>query len=203
MNKQLLDVAVNKGRPIPGQSLTNDPSNPAPYEKPPKFTSIHAASEHIFSRFIQRDVYVNLMAVLDDGIPIMDITQTVLFKGFTEGKWTPDLMMLLVEPTAYMLLALSERAGIEPVIYRGEEDDEAEDMRIGNGPKISAERLEKIKALKKRGIVPSEVMSAEMVAQMEQLPTEEETQSLLAQQPAVVPQEGESLMAPPAEEVVQ
>ena len=59
--------------------------------------------------------------------PLMDITQGILFKGFTEGKWNPDLVMLLAEPVCYMLMALAERADIDFVVYRGEEEDEIEE----------------------------------------------------------------------------
>ena len=118
MNQQYYDVLINGGRAIPGSSLTRDPENPAPYEKPPEYVSIHKASEWIFSQLIDEDNYEQLIQTLLDDIPIMDVAQVLLFKGFTEGKWTVDLMMLLAEPTAYMILALAERAGVDPVIFR-------------------------------------------------------------------------------------
>ena len=40
MNQQYYDVLINGGRAIPGSSLTRDPDNPAPYEKPPEYVSI-------------------------------------------------------------------------------------------------------------------------------------------------------------------
>ena len=116
MNEQYLKTITTGGRPIPGQSLTSDPNNPAPYEQPAEYTSIHEACEFLFSNFIEEETYVTLMSLLDDGMPVMDIVQTTLFTGFSEGKWNPDLMMLLIEPTAYMLLALAERASIDPII---------------------------------------------------------------------------------------
>ena len=66
-----------------------------------------------------------LMDVIDDGTPLMDVTQGILFKGFTEGKWNPDLMLLLLEPLMYVLLYAAERAGVKDVVgYLGEEEDE-------------------------------------------------------------------------------
>ena len=68
----------------------------------------------------------NLTVILDameDDIPVMDITRFILFQGFTEGLWNADLLLLLIEP-AYMLVALAERALIEPVVYKEEDQDE-------------------------------------------------------------------------------
>jgi len=59
----------------------------------------------------------------------MELTQVILFKGFTEGKWNPDLMMLLAEPLAFMLMAFAERQGIDYVIGRDDADEEAENDR--------------------------------------------------------------------------
>ena len=58
----------------------------------------------------------------------------ILFKGFTEGLWNPDLLLRLIEPTTYMILALAERALIDPVIYDDESIDDAaeeEDVIFG------------------------------------------------------------------------
>ena len=35
------------------------------------------------------------------------------YVGFREGKWNPDLMMMLIEPFMYLLMALAEKAGID------------------------------------------------------------------------------------------
>lgn len=195
MNDEYVRVTTQLGRPIPGQSLTNDPDNPAPYEKPPRFTSVHEASEFIFEKLIDEETYMPMMQMMADDMPIMDITRTLLFQGFTEGQWSPDLMLMLVEPVAYMLLALAERAQIDPVIYRGEDEDEIEEERIF-GTKYEKEKLERLKkfSLKTNPMV-SEIVSPEMAEQIEQLPTDVVDQA---------PQQNvESLLAPPVEEPIK
>ena len=105
-------------RPIPGQSLTADPDNPRPFEQPPEYVSIHEAAEFIFGNLIQKENYIGVMEELMDGRSVMELTQVTLFAGFYKGLWNPDLMLLLLEPVAYMVLALAERAGIEPTIIK-------------------------------------------------------------------------------------
>ena len=196
MNDEYVRVTTQLGRPIPGQSLTADPDNPAPYEKPPRFTSVHEASEFIFEKFIDEETYMPMMQLMADDMPIMDITRTVLFKGFTEGQWSPDLMLMLVEPVAYMLLALAERAQIDPVIYRGEDEDDEEEEQV-LGTSYEKEKLNSMKKMLKTKQVPTAVVAPEMLETISQLPVEpslmkKPEQSEEPQQPA------ESLLAAPA-----
>jgi len=194
MNQEYLNVITNTGRPIPGQSLTTDPNNPAPYERPPEFTSIHEASEFLFGKFIEEETYADLMSLLADGMPIMDIVQTTLFTGFSEGKWNPDLMMLLIEPTAYMLLALAERADIDPIIYRGEEEDEADEEAV-LGVKFEQEKLNTMKKYREEEIsIPKGLLPPSVQQELARV----QPPSMM-ERPVEEPEapQGESLLAPP------
>lgn len=172
MNQQYYDVLINGGRAIPGSSLTRDPDDPAPYERPPEYVNIHEASEWIFSQLIDEDNYEQLIQTLLDDIPIMDVAQVLLFKGFTEGKWTVDLMMLLAEPTAYMILALAERAGVDPVIFRGEDEDDLQD-EIFFGTKLTREKVEALQKISASDI-PLPFVNEKEKAKLESLPTAED-----------------------------
>jgi hypothetical protein len=123
-------IQMSGKRPIPGQSLTNDPENPELYEKAPEFVSVHAASEYMFGKLIEPDAYTSIMEAVDEGVAIMDITQSLLFVEFQEGKFNPDLMFMLVEPVAYMIIALAEKLDLSMVIYRGEEEDEEAEQQV-------------------------------------------------------------------------
>jgi hypothetical protein len=192
MNDEYVKVTTQLGRPIPGQSLTTDPDNPAPYEKPPRFTSVHEASEFLFEKLIEEETYMQVMELLIDDMPIMDITRTLLFQGFTEGQWSPDLMLMLVEPVAYMLLALAERAQIEPIIYRAEEEDEVDEMDV-LGVEFTQEKIKGLESFMKTKKAPAGMFTPEMATQIESLP-EINTESLMSEQP----EEKSSLLAAPA-----
>lgn len=115
-------------RPIPGESLTHDPSQPRAFEQAPKFTKLNEAQEEIFMKLTEEENFVPIMQLIDSGeATIMDVTQNLLYAGFSAGQWNPDLMLLLVEPTAYTVMALAERAGIDYEIDNepNEEDPEA------------------------------------------------------------------------------
>ena len=167
-------------RPIAGQSLANDPENPAPYEKPPRFTSVHEASEYLWESFIEPETYKNLMESVSQGVPIMNIVQAVLFTEFQQGAWNPDLMMMLFEPATYMIMALAERQDLDMVIYQGEEDDEM-DEELTLGTILTDAKLKRLKKAKASGTVPSGMFSAEIQKSLESLPEEPEQQEEEAQ----------------------
>jgi hypothetical protein len=200
MNQQYFDV-IMQGGPVPGSSLTSDPDNPAPYEKPPEYTNIHEACQWIFSKFIEEENYVEVIQLMANDMPVMDITQVFLFSGFTEGKWDVNLMMLLAEPTAYILLALAERAGIDPTIFRGEEEDEAEE-EVFFGNKISEEKLENLKKFKELGVqIP--YLSEKDKNKIDSLPTAEQLDIEEEEEEQPQQEAGSLLSAPPPEEEVQ
>ena len=123
----LQEKAMRFERPIPGQSLTNDPDTPLPYEQPATYTNRDDALQYFFALFVDEENYSNIMELIDTPFPIMDIVKIYLVEAFEEGLINPDMVMLLAEPLAYMLMALAERAGIDFVIERPDPDDEEDD----------------------------------------------------------------------------
>ena len=120
------EKAMRFERPIPGQSLTQDPDSPMPYEKPPQYTDRNDALEYFFAKFVDEDNYPKIMELIAIPFPIMDIVKIYLTEAFEEGVINPDMVMLLAEPLAYMLMALAERADIDFIIERAEEGEEEE-----------------------------------------------------------------------------
>tara|TARA_R110000737_G_scaffold310988_1_gene319844 strand:+ start:665 stop:1282 length:618 start_codon:yes stop_codon:yes gene_type:complete len=192
-------IQASGKRPIPGQSLANDPESPAPYEKAPKFTSVHAASEYLWDSFIEPDTYTSLMETVGSGVPIMDIAQIILFTEFQKGSWNPDLMIMLFEPVAYMIMALAERLELDIVIYEGDLEDEDKEEEFLNTT-IDENRIRKLIKDKNSGRIPEGILTSEMQKSLETLPdveikAPETSKPSLMEAPA--PAQPQSLMAPP------
>jgi len=68
--------------------------------------------------------------MINDGTPLDEVAQVILYKGYTEGKFTPDLMVMLIEPTLYLLIAISDYADIKDYILYNEEVDDEEDSQL-------------------------------------------------------------------------
>jgi|TARA_R100000501_G_C2605738_1_gene101573 hypothetical protein len=134
-------------RPIPGLSLTNDPDSPLPFEGPPIHTELASAIDEIIVRLCDPEVFHPIIDSLRFGVSVGEITEQLLVEGFSKGQWNTDLMLLLVEPTMYILIALTDMVGFEPRI-----DDEEEDS-----PEKQISNLEKIVDIAKEKIVPSRI----------------------------------------------
>ena len=194
VEEEFAKLQTSGKRPLAGQSLANDPENPAPYERPPKFTSVHTASEYLWESFIEPATYTSLMETVSDGVPIMDIVQIILFTEFQNGAWNPDLMIMLFEPATYMIMALAERQDIDMVIYNGEEEDEMDDQ-LTLGSIMTEDRLERLKKSKQSGMIPAGMLTPEMKQTLEELPEIEINEPSLMEAPAKKEEQSNSLMA--------
>ena len=109
---KFLERNMSAGRPIPGQSLTNSPDEPRSWEQPPEFTEPHKAMLQIFETLTEKETLANILLSLSKGVSVIDLSSIMLYTGFIEGKWNPDLMTLLMEPTMFMIMYLGDKAEI-------------------------------------------------------------------------------------------
>jgi len=185
-----VDAIVNAGKPIPGQSLTNDPEQPYPWESPPVYTKFKDALDYTTAELLQEDVYTPVVLALGDGVPVTDMAMQIGYVGFREGKWTADLMLILIEPIMYLLMSLCEKAGIEYRIDSEDDpEDESEESILEQKAKNIAETA-KAKVQEASGI-PSGALPQDIVAQVEEIKMPEK-ESLLAQ--SAPPTQPESLL---------
>ena len=174
-NQEAVDAFVQAGRPIPGQSLTSNPDEPRPFERPPDFTNFKEALDYTTAELLEEEAYMSIVGALGDGVPVTDLAMQIGYVGFREGKWNPDLMMMLMEPLMYLLMALAEKAG---VTYRvdDEDEDEEDDTLFEEKAKNIAET---VKEKVDKGQIPSGALPSDIVAKIESLEMPQE--SLLAQ----------------------
>ena len=126
ITKEATDVmqqSLDVGRPIPGQSLTNSPEEPYNWEKPAEFSNPKEAMLYTFGILTEPETTANILINITNGVSVIDIASIILYQGFTEGKWNPDLMTLLMEPTMYMIMALAEKAEIKYKLDSADDDD--------------------------------------------------------------------------------
>jgi len=189
-NQEILDYLGQMNGPVPGQSLTSDPDNPYPWEKPPTHTTINSAVHALFDFMTEEQTYIEIVSGLGDGMPVLNLAETILEDGFYKGAWNTDLMLQLLEPTMYMLMSMAEKAGVR---YRLDDDDdpdiedadpEEELATLNDLSKIAAGRIEEQNPETK---LPQEIQ--------QQLETLEVPESLLSKPTPEPAQESESLLA--------
>ena len=158
-NVKDLETLATAERPISGQSLTNSPEQQYPWEGPTKFTELQPAIESIFTELTDDQIYFSILDLVKNNLPVGDIAQVILYDGFTKGMWNPDLMLLLVEPVMYMVLALAEQAGFSnPILYRDEEKEPSSLEEQNKGLDAAIEVMkEKVVPKLKEGIIPKDI----------------------------------------------
>ena len=110
--------------PIPGESLTSSPDNAKSWERPSQYVNEDKAMEALYLLLTDQDKLPSLINLIDSGTPIDEIAQVILYQGYTAGQYNPDLMLSMIEPTLYLLIAIADYAEIRDyVLYEGEEDD--------------------------------------------------------------------------------
>ena len=161
-----LEKSLTNGRAIPGQSLTNSKDQPQNWERPPRHTDPREAMYAVFNSLIEPEVTANILLSINKGVGILDIASIMLYTGFIEGQWNPDLMLILMEPTMYMIMALAEKAEIPYVIETGDEKevierDPKESLKLLNEEIISLDDIRKKAASKiSSQVVPKEIREA-------------------------------------------
>ena len=98
--------------PVPGQSLTDTPGN-YPWEHSPQYTDTSEAADYVWDRLSQPEFAEQVIAMLDAGIPVEAIGRIIIFAGFTEGKWTPDVAFIIAEPVMKMIAAVGIHGGVK------------------------------------------------------------------------------------------
>jgi len=149
--------------PIPGESLTQNPDQKFPWEQAPEITDVDTAIKEVFIKLTERETLMELLNILNNGQPVDEIAQIVAYRGMSVGKYNSDLMLLLLEPIMYLIIAIAEEYEIEPVIYEGMDNDIAEeedtDRAIESKPKPKINKAS----------VPSSLLS-----RVKELPSKEE-----------------------------
>lgn len=155
-------------RPIAGQSLTNSPESKYAWEQPPKFVEMQPALDSMFLDLTEPDAYEAIVDLVDDGNSIADIAQIILYAGFEEGLYNPDLMMLLIEPSMYLIMSLVEKAGrLDYTILKEDDEDyeEPTDEEISYLENILNKSKKKVEDNKKSVKLPNSI--SEKIEQLE------------------------------------
>ena len=100
--------------PVAGQSLTDEPGN-YPWEHSSQFSTVEDASHSIWNGIHKEDTMEKILVLLDAGLTVEEIVKVIVFAGFVEGKFNPDVGLLLVPIVSDMIVAMGKKAGIEKI----------------------------------------------------------------------------------------
>lgn len=119
------DQAFNA--PIPGESLTHAVGD-RPWQTPPEYPTIEEALDFYLPRLGDRDLAARMLDIMERGVPITALAETITLGGVMQGLHTIDVAILVNPVLVEFMEGLADIAGIK---YRvGDTDGEDEPDRL-------------------------------------------------------------------------
>ena len=98
--------------PIPGQSLTMELGS-RPWQNPARFTTVDETIDYYMERMSSEDFMLQLADVLEMGVPITSIANSIQLSSVMEGTHTVDVGMLVLPMLMEMIMMIGDSAGIK------------------------------------------------------------------------------------------
>lgn len=109
--------------PIPGESLTGKLGS-ANWENPPQFSTPEEALEYIWQKITKPKNVAKMSIVLETGVPVEAMARTIVFNGFVDGRWTPDVGLLIAPIVFNMVYVIAKKSNTRNIILRNQLQDD-------------------------------------------------------------------------------
>ena len=143
--------------PIPGQSLTQDPEQRLPFETPPEYSTVQPFIDNLFLDITEKGKLDGILDSLRKQVPAEEVARVILSSNFRKGKISTDLLLLSIEPTILMLIALGVHSGIDVQLIPSESDNPKEEA-----DQMSQRYLSAAKSIAERGDTGESINKAEL-----------------------------------------
>ena len=99
-------------RPIPGQSLTSELGG-RPWQSPPQYATVDDAMDWYLERFDSQEVVEELMSVIESGIPLSTLANSMQLGAVLNGVHSIDVGVLVMPIIIEMMKYLAEQTNTE------------------------------------------------------------------------------------------
>ncbi len=113
-------------RPIPGQSMTA-PLGERPWQNPPRYASVEETLQFYMPRITSQKMANQLMDILEMGVPIDTVVDTVQLGGVMEGIHSVDVGILVSPVLSEVIEQMAIAADVDYVLEGNESDEETPD----------------------------------------------------------------------------
>jgi len=108
--------------PIPGQSLTS-PLGDRPWQRPPRFPTAEQALNFYVERLTEDKQNSQLMDLLELGVPIDSLVDTLQLGGVMEGLHTVDVGIIITPAIAELVEQMAKAAEVDYTLTSEEVED--------------------------------------------------------------------------------
>ena len=98
--------------PIPGESLTHE-LGARPWQSPPQYATVEDALVFYIPRFANEEVVKQLLDVLNMGVPVTTLANTIQLGNVMEGRHSIDVGMLVLPVLMELIMFIAESEGVE------------------------------------------------------------------------------------------
>jgi hypothetical protein len=98
--------------PIPGMSLTHE-LGARPWQSPAQFSNVEEVVEYYLERMSLEDFSDQLIDVMEMGVPVTDIANTLQLGGVMEGVHSIDTGILVIPLLIEMMMLIGDSAGVK------------------------------------------------------------------------------------------
>ena len=98
--------------PIPGMSLTHE-LGARPWQNPPQYATVDDAVEFYLSRMATDEINDQIVDVLEMGVPVASLANTMQMANVMEGKHSVDVGILVMPVLMEMMMMIGDSAGVE------------------------------------------------------------------------------------------
>lgn len=145
---------VSLSRPIPGQSLTHE-LRARPWQNPPQFTTVEESMDWYLERFDNPEIVQELLSVMESGVPISTIANSMQLGAVLQGVHSIDVGMLIIPILIEIMKTLAEKTDTKYVMGdEPEETDRASDAVLDSA-------VNKIKGMNLEDMPEEETMKEE------------------------------------------
>ena len=129
--------------PIPGMSLTHE-LGARPWQSPPQYATVDEAIEYYMSR-MSSDVFVDqLVDVMEMGIPLTTLANTIQMSGVMDGKHSIDVGILVMPVLIEMMMLIGDTQKVD--YDSGLENPDKSKTRSSTLAKVKAELKKKMQS---------------------------------------------------------
>lgn len=112
--------------PRPGMGMTHE-LGARPWQTPPKLTTTDEVVQDYLIKMQDESFVKQLIGVLESGVPVTTLANTIQLAGVMEGRHSVDTGMLVIPVLMEMMMLIADKAGIK--YNSGMDKDTTEDTK--------------------------------------------------------------------------
>ena len=109
--------------PIPGMAMTHE-LGARPWQSPPQMNTVEEGIDFYVSRLVDKKMAGRLLDIIETGVPLTAIAETLTLGGVMQGLHTIDVAVLVNPVLVELMEGLAKNADVPYIV--GDEDETTE-----------------------------------------------------------------------------